>query len=87
MQHIKRATPQEIEQTVRAKFLPNFKKEVAIREVEFLKPIFDYDCEITKAQWDAGSKLWFTEATKVKSQPYERMVDNSFIKVAKANIK
>jgi NitT/TauT family transport system substrate-binding protein len=83
MLHIKRATPQEIEATVRAKYLPNFKKEVAIREVEFLKPIFDFNCEITKTQWDAGAKLWFTEATKVKPQSFEAMVDNTFIIAAK----
>lgn len=83
MLHIKRATPEEIEATVRAKYLPNLKKEVAIREIGFLKPIFDFNCEITKAQWDAGAKVWFTEATKVKPQPYEKMVDNSFIIAAK----
>jgi ABC-type nitrate/sulfonate/bicarbonate transport system substrate-binding protein len=87
MLHIKRSSPEEIETIVRPKFLPNFKKEIAIREVEYLKPLFDFDCEVTKATFDAGSKVWFTPQTKVKPQTFEAIVDNTFIREAKSKIR
>ncbi len=84
MQHIKKTSAKEITELVQPVFLPNFKPDVAAREVEFLKPIFDYDCAITELQYNNGGKLWFSEGTKVKAQPYKDMVDLSFLEKAKA---
>jgi NitT/TauT family transport system substrate-binding protein len=83
LQFIKNNSPQKLHATVDGKFMANFKPEVAIREIEYLKPIYDYDGTITTAQYENGGKVWFSEATKVKPQPYEKMVDLSYLEKAK----
>lgn len=83
MQHIKRASAKEITDLVQPEYLPNFKPDVCMREIDFLKPVFDYDGAISQTNYDNGAKLWFTEETKVKPQPYANMVDLTFIQKAK----
>lgn len=83
LQFIKANSPEKLYETVSGKFMANFKPEVATREIAYLKPIYDYDGAITKAQFENGGKVWFSEATKVKPQTYESMVDLSFLEKAK----
>jgi len=82
LRYLDKAKPADIYAKIDGKFMTSFKPEVAVREIEFLKPLFSNDGEITKAQWDNGGKVWFSEATKVKPQTYETIVDLSFLKNA-----
>ncbi|MBM3485091.1 MAG: ABC transporter substrate-binding protein [Alphaproteobacteria bacterium] len=83
LQLIKNSTPEQLYKTVEGRFMGNFKPEVAMREIAYLKPIYDYNGVITRAQFENGGKVWFSEATKVKTQTYETMVDLSFLDAAK----
>ena len=38
-----------------------------------------YTGEITEKQYENGGKVWFSEGTKVKPQPYADVVDLSFL--------
>ncbi|MGE3936621.1 MAG: hypothetical protein AB7F67_25375, partial [Rhodospirillaceae bacterium] len=82
LRYLDKAKPADIYAKVDGKFMTSFKPEVAVREIEFLKPLFSDDGVITKAQWENGGKVWFSEATKVKPQTFEAIVDLSFLKNA-----
>ena len=84
LKYIEKTSPADIVKLVQTQFMTNYKPEVAQREIEFLKPIFSYDGDITEAQFNAGAKVWFSEGTKVKPQPYKDMVDLSFLAKSKA---
>ncbi len=84
LQHIKATPSADLVKLVQPHFMGNFKPEVAMREIDYLKPIYSYTGEITEAQFDNGGKVWFSEGTKVKPQPYKDMVDLSFLAKARA---
>lgn len=83
LKKIAASSPADMAGLVQPKFMPNMKPEIVAREIEFLKPIFVHDAEVSKAQYDAGGKVWFSDETKVAAQPYERMFDYSFLREAK----
>jgi NitT/TauT family transport system substrate-binding protein len=83
LKFIEKSSPAEIYAKIDGKFMTSFKPEVARREIEFLKPLFDYDGTISKTQFEHGGKVWFSEATKVAPQPYEKIVDLGFLEKAK----
>lgn len=84
LQHIKATSSADLVNLVQPHFMGNFKPEVARREIDFLKPIYSYTGEITETQFNNGGKVWFSEGTKVKPQPYKDMVDLSFLAKARA---
>ena len=84
LQHIKATPSADLVKLVQPHFMGNFKPEVAQREIDYLKPIYSYTGEITEAQYTNGGKVWFSEGTKVKPQPYKDMVDLSFLAKARA---
>ena len=84
LKYVEKTKPTEIVKLVQTQFMTSYKPEVAQREIEFLKPIYSYDGAITEAQFNAGAKVWFSEGTKVKPQPYKDMVDLSFLDKARA---
>ena len=84
IKHVEKSNPAEIVKLVQTQFMTNYKPDVAQRELEFLQPIISYKGEITEAQFAAGSKVWFSEGTKVKPQAYKDVVDTSFLDKAKA---
>ncbi len=84
LQHIKKTSSADLVKLVQPQFMGNFKPEVAAREIDYLKPIYSYTGDVTEAQFTNGGKVWFSEGTKVKPQPYKDMVDLSFLAKAKA---
>ena len=84
LQHIKVTPSADLVKLVQPHFMGNFKPEVAMREIDYLKPIYSYTGEITETQFVNGGKVWFSEGTKVKPQPYKDMVDLSFLAKARA---
>ncbi len=84
LQHIKNTPSADLVKLVQPHFMGNFKPEVAQREIDYLKPIYSYTGEITEEQYRNGGKVWFSEGTKVKEQPYKDMVDLSFLAKARA---
>jgi len=83
LKFIEKTSAKELFAAIEGKYMSAFKPEVAVREMEFMKPIFDYDGSITPEMYKNGAKIWFTEETKIRPQPYERMVDLSLLQVAK----
>lgn len=81
---IERTPAAEIAKLVQPRFLANMKLDVVQREIEFLKPIYSRTGDIAKAEYDAGLKVWCTDSTKVAPQPYEAMLDLSFLRQAQA---
>lgn len=84
LQHIKSHSSADLVKLVQPRFMGNFKPEVAMREIDYLKPIYSYTGEITEAQYNNGAKVWFSEGTKVKPQPYKDLVDLTFLAKARA---
>lgn len=84
LQHIKKTSSADLVKLVQPHFMGNFKPEVAQREIDYLKPIYSYTGEITETQFNNGGKVWFSEGTKVKPQPYKDMVDLTFLAKARA---
>jgi NitT/TauT family transport system substrate-binding protein len=83
LKYIEKNTPAQLFATIEGKFMTSFKPEVATREIAFLKPLYNYTGEITEAQYTNGGNVWFSEATKVKEQPYAKMVDLSYLENAR----
>lgn len=83
LRRIAASTPAEMAALVQPKFMPSMKPEIVEREIAFLKPIFVHNAEVTRAQYDAGGKVWFTDDTKVAAQPYDRIFDYTFLREAK----
>lgn len=84
LQHIKATPSADLVKLVQPHFMGNFKPDVAMREIDYLKPIYSYTGEITETQFNNGGKVWFSEGTKVKPQPYKDVVDLSFLAKARA---
>lgn len=84
LKHIERSAPKDLFAAIEGKFMTGFKPEVAIREIEFMKPIFDFNGNISEQMYKNGGKIWFSEGTKIAPQPYVEMVDLSFLRSAQA---
>lgn len=83
LRFMEKASAAEIYAKIEDKFMTSFKPEIARREIDFLKPLFDYNGTITKAAFENGGKVWFSEATKIAPQTYEKIVDLSFLENAR----
>ena len=84
LKFVEKTPSPEIVKLVQTQFMTGYKPEVAQREIDFLKPIYSYRGDITEKMFEAGSKVWFSEGTKVKPQSYKDMVDLSFLAKAQA---
>lgn len=87
LKYVEKTSSAEIVKLVQTQFMTSYKPEVAQREIDFLKPIYSYRGDITEAMFNAGAKVWFSEGTKVKPQPYKDMVDMSFLSKAQAKFR
>lgn len=83
LKHIEKTPAKELFAAIDGKFMTAFKPEVAVREIDAMKPIFDFNGEISEQMYKNGGKIWFNESTKIEPQPYARMVDLEFLQAAK----
>jgi NitT/TauT family transport system substrate-binding protein len=69
--------------TIKERYMTSSKPDMATRSIALMKPLFDFDGRITEKIYESGSKIWFREGTKIAPQPYEKIVDLSFLVNAK----
>lgn len=83
LKHIQKTSAKDLFAAIDGKFMTAFKPDVAEREIDAMKPVFDFNGEISEQMYGNGGKIWFTESTKIEPQPYARMIDHSFLQAAK----
>jgi NitT/TauT family transport system substrate-binding protein len=83
LKFIEKSSAETIYESFKHRYLTSSRRDMAIRSIDLMKPLLDFDGRITKEIYAAGSKLWFGESTKIAPQPYDKVVDLSFIEAAK----
>src|ERR1019366_6445583 len=80
--YIRKTSAEDLAKLVQTQYMQGFKREVAVREIGFLKPLFDHNGNITETEFNNGGKIWFGDLTKVHPQTFNAIVDLSFLKNA-----
>ena len=83
LKHIEKTQAKDHYAAIEGKFMTAFKPDVAVREIESMRPIFDFDGAISEQMYKNGGKIWFNDSTKIDPQPYVKMVDLSYLQNAK----
>ena len=85
--HISKTSADDLAALVQQKFMQGFKREVAVREISFLKPLFEHDGLFAEADFNNGAKIWFGEVTNIRQQKFSDLVDFSFLRNAHQSVR
>jgi NitT/TauT family transport system substrate-binding protein len=83
LKYIEKNPPEKLYEAIKGHFLPSLEPKAVIREIAYMRPLFDLNGVISKEAYQNGSPIWFNEETKIAPQPYADMVDFSFLENAK----
>lgn len=83
LKHIEKHSAEQLFPAIEGKFLPKLKPQAIVRELAYMKAVFDFDGTISEEAYRNGGKIWFSKETKIAPQPYAEMVDFSFLNNAK----
>jgi NitT/TauT family transport system substrate-binding protein len=64
-------------------FLGSTSRDSTMFDITQMKPLFDYNGEISAESYARGAKVWFRELTGIKPIPMEQIIDPKFAAAAK----
>ncbi len=82
-QWIRKASDAEIADLIWKPYMDTFSREVVLRSIKYYKTIFDWDFLIEPKDYENGMKVWVPLALE-KPIPYDKAVDMSFVRKARA---